>query len=101
VVVAKVSDEMNLARPKSETFITRVAGFEDEYKRFSGFIVILGRGAYLDVPVDDVERVAVVDGVDDGPDRLGRLLLAVVLLLENHVEQLKTCGCKKIPLRRS
>jgi hypothetical protein len=35
-VVAKVSEEMNLANPKSETLMTRSAGFFDENKRFSG-----------------------------------------------------------------
>jgi hypothetical protein len=35
-VVASVSDEMNLAKPKSETLITLDDGFLEEYKRFSG-----------------------------------------------------------------
>jgi hypothetical protein len=38
VVVARVSEEMNLANPKSETFIRRDAGFLEEYNRFSGCV---------------------------------------------------------------
>jgi len=38
-VVAKVSEEINLASPKSDTFITREAGTLEEYKRFSGYSI--------------------------------------------------------------
>lgn len=35
--MASVDELMNLARPKSETLIIDVAGFLDEYRRFSGY----------------------------------------------------------------
>jgi hypothetical protein len=40
VVVASVSEEMNLAKPKSETLIKREAGFFEEYNKFSGYLGI-------------------------------------------------------------
>lgn len=38
--MAKVDELMNLARPKSETLMIEVAGFLDEYNRFSGYKII-------------------------------------------------------------
>lgn len=39
--------------------------------------------------MDDVERVAVLDCVDDRSDGLSRFLLAVGLLLQDRIKQLK------------
>ena len=88
--MASVLDDMNLARPKSDTLMIDVAGFLLEYKRFSGYYENkTNLKIYLNVSVDDVVSMAVLDGINDWSDGVSSLLLTVELLLQNCIKQLQ------------
>jgi hypothetical protein len=85
-VVARVLDEMNLARPKSLTFIIDVAGFLLLYKRFSGYKNIYMERIYLNVSVDNVMTVAILDSVNDGSDSISSFLFRVEFLFKDGIK---------------
>ena len=54
---------MNLARPKSVILIIDFSSL-DPYRRFSGYKILISKGYYFKVSVDDAHTVAVSDCIN-------------------------------------